>query len=264
MKEFKISKLILTEKDLIEYGILDDYSVLRSKLYRANDRIDCFLIQGGAFVIKGKAFLVMGVAGIDYLDSLSQSADVEGIIGNGNVLFISKDFKRVYSAHDKDELQKCYELEGSNIKAEFLTDVEIGHLIFLVRSFYNVDEYNDTKEKANNIIFESEELKTFAKEPIRFGGSLKARLRWKFIKTARIVHCARRPNLMQKECIFDSIENISKAIDNFDGSFLLVYTLWSQELCDVSGMKNTRKLSDTYNPTDPITLYFVDMAKRYL
>lgn len=262
MKEIKIDKLILTEKDLEDFGILDKYGSLRKQLYKANEQEDCILIQGAAFVIKGKAFLIMGVGGIDFLDSLAQFSEVDGIIGNGNTLFISNDFKNVYSAQTKEELAKCYELDGSRVKIKFLDDAPLAPLIFLLRSFHNPKEYNLAKEKIGNLIFE--EANTFAGSPVRFAGSLKSRLRGKLLATARVVHCARRPTIEKKECLFDSYEKVRETINNFKGSFSLVYTLWSQEMCDAVGMSKTRELSKTYNPIDPITPHLIRIAKDFI
>lgn len=262
MEEIQIKKLILNEEDLRDFGILDSYSSLRKQLYKSDKKENCILIQGAAFVVKGKAFLILGVGGIDFLDSLGQLEDVDGIIGNGNALFISKDFKMIYSAHTKEELVECYELEGSDVKINFLEEAPLANLIFLLRSFKNLEEYNNTKGKIKKIIFEEES--TFAGESIRFAGALKSRLRGKFLATARVVHCARRPTLKKKECLFDSYDNVKETINNFKGYFCLVYTLWSQEMCDAIGMENTRKLSKNYNPTDPITPYLVKIARQFI
>jgi len=262
MEEIKIEKLILKEDDLKNYGILDSYEPLRKQLHKADEREDCILIQGAAFVVKGKAFLTIGVGGIDFLDSLAQLNEVDGIIGNGNALFVSKDFKKIYSAHTNEELVKCYELEGFNSKIKFLDEASLAPLIFLLRSFPNLEEYDLTKEKVGKILFE--EANTFAAHPIRFAGSLKSRLRGKFLTTSRVVHCARRPTLKKKEYLFDSYEKIREVLTNFQGSFSLVYTLWSQEMCDAVGMLNTRKLSKGYNPTDTITPHLLKIAKDFL
>ncbi len=262
MEEIKISKLILTETDLKQYGIWNNYQEFRKQLYKAEERIDCILIQGAAFVVKGKAFLVIGVGGIDFLDSLSQLDEVDGIIGNGNALFLSRDFKNVYSAHSINELTKCYELEGSDVKIKFLESATLAPLIFLLRSLHTLDEYNATKKKIQEIVFES--ANTFSGEPVRYAGSLKSRLRGKFLATSRVVHCARRPTLMKKECLFDSYNDVRSTIDNFKGHFALIYTLWSQQMCDAVGMRNTRKLSKSYNPTDPITPHLLKMAKNFI
>lgn len=255
-------KLILTESNLKEFGIWDNYNPLRELLYKAEQRRDCVLIQGSAFVVEGQAFLIMGVGGIDFLDSLAQLDGVDGIIGNGNALFLSADFRNVYSAHTTEELVRCYELEGSNTKHKFLEGASIAPLIFLLRSMHSLDEYEATKKKAGELMFET--ANTFAGNPVRFAGSLKSRLRGKFLATARVVHCARRPTLEYKECLFCSYDKVRTAIDKYRGYFALVYTLWSQEMCDAVGMRNTRKLAESYNPTDPITPHLLKMAKNFL
>ena len=215
------------------------------------------------FGVKGKAFLILGVGGIDFLDSLAQLDEVEGIIGNGNALFISGDLKKVYSAHTNEELVKCYELENAPfyIKTKFLESAPLAPLIFILRSFKDLKEYKEAKEKVGKVLWETSN--TFSRTPIKFAGSLKSRLRGKFLSTCRVVHCARRPSLTKKECLFDSYEDVYKSINNFKGYFCLVYTLWSQEMCDAVGMGNTRKLSKTYNPTDPITPNLLNTAKDF-
>lgn len=261
MEDIKIKKLILTEEDLKQYDIWNNYDLLRSQLHKADERKDCVLIQGAAFVVKGKAFLVIGVGGIDFLDSIAQLDEVDGIIGIGNALFLSKDFKNIYSAHTSEELIKFYELEGSDVKINFLESAPVAPLIFLLRSLHNLNDYNKTKEKIGKIIFEA--ANTFSGHSVRFAGSLKSRLRNKFLATARVVHCARRPTLEKKEVLFDPYDNVRKVVDNFKGHFALVYTLWNQELCDAVGMGKTRQLSKTYNPTDPITPHLLKMTKIF-
>lgn len=262
MDHIRTDKLILTENDLNRYRVWDDYASLRAQLYKAEERKDCVLIQGAAFVVKGKAFLLMGVGGIDFLDSLAQLQEVDGIIGNGNSLFLSRDFRFAHSAHSPEELGDCYELERANSRMRFLESAEIGPLIFLLRSFRDFIEYSATKEKVGKILFEV--CNTYARPPMRFAGSMKSRLRSKFLATARVVHCARRPSLLRRECLFDSFDVVREAIDKYEGEFALVYTLWSQELCEAVGMKATRQLRRTYNPCDPITPYFVKIAKDVL
>lgn len=256
------SKLILRENDLQQLGILDDYNSLRSTLRMSSHRSDCFLIQGGAFVVQGKAFLLLGTGGIDFLDSLSQLDSVDGIIGNGNALFVSTDFTHVYSVVSRSELVECYELEGSSSAIEFIEDAPIAPLIFLVRSFRTMHECTATRKKLGRLLFDMNN--TFAGEPVKFSGSMKSRLRAKFLATARVVHCARRPTLTKKECLFDPVDRVCAAVNFFRGHFALVYTLWSDEMCDVIGMKLTRHLAESYNPTDPITPHFVRIAVRYI
>jgi len=258
MNGAQIKKYILKEEDLRYSNIWDDCESLRTELFNADQRKDCILIQGAAFVVQGRAFLMMGIGGIDFLDSLSQLDEVDGIIGNGNALFLSRDFKNVYSAHSNQELINCYEIEGYTAKVKFLYEAPLAPLIFLLRGFHSREDYDHTKIKIGNILFE--EINTYAGEPIRFAGSLKSRLRGKFISTARVVHCASRPSFMNKESLFDSQEDIHKCLDNFRGRFALVYTMWDQKLCDVVGMSNTRKTANTYNPTDPITPHLVRIS----
>lgn len=260
--DFKTDKLILKEDDLKQFGIWNHYKIYRSDLFNANKRVDCTIIQGSAFVMKGKAFLLMGVGGIDFLDSLSHLEEVDGIIGNGNALFLSKDFKYVYSAHSYDELIKCYELENYNGRIKFIEYAEVAPLIFILRSFPTIQEYEAAKIKAGKVVFEK--ANTFGRTPVKYSGPYKSRLRSKFIATARIVHCARRPTFLIKESLFDSYLDVRQTVDEYKGYFALIYTLWSQELCDVIGMKATRKLSEYYNPTDPITPFFIEIAKQFV
>lgn len=262
MEGNSIDKLILDENDLIRLGITHDYLRLRRVLYKSNERDDCILVQSAAFVSRGKAFLIMGVGGIDFLDALGRNRDVDGIIGNGNALFVSKDFRNTYSAHTSQELIECFELDGPGTKFKFLENAPIGPLIFLLRSFQTVDEYEEAKKKVNKIVFQSSS--TFAGEPTRFAGSLKSRLRGKFVATARVVHCARRPNLMRKECLFESRENVYQAINRFHGSFELVYTLWSQELCDAIGMRTTRLVPEFQTAMGSVAEFLVKTALESL
>lgn len=259
--ESEINNLILTYEDLKVRGIWDKYFLLRSKLYKANKRNDCIIVQGSAFVIYRKAFLLIGVGGIDFLDSLGNMKGVNGIIGNGNSIFISKDFKYIYSSNTTDELKRCYEFEEMSSNINFIESAELAPLIILIRSFRTDEEYDALyQSKYKDVLFQTENA--FAVNLLNFAGSYKARLRNKFIATSTVVHCARRPTLLDKECLFDSREEIKNAINQYNGNFLLVYTKWSQELCDAIGMNNTRKLSNSYNPTDPITKHLFKIANE--
>jgi hypothetical protein len=207
----------------------------------------------------------LGIGGIDFLDSLSQQDGVEGIIGTGNALFLARDFSRVYSAHSPEELLKCYEMEGAGVPIRFLEEAPTAPFIILTRALFDTVEYDRTLDKllsAEDLAFQAS--KTFARLPMRYAGSMKSRLRGKFIGTSRVVHCARRPTLMEKECLFDDIRDVRQVIDRFQGHFLLVYTMWDQQMCDAEGMANTRKLGQTYNPTDSITPHFLRIAQSYV
>ncbi len=260
MKEVITNKIILTENDKVIQDINMNYDLFRSELYKSDEREDCILIQGSAFVYNKQAYLLMGVGGIDFLDSIAHLKNIDGIIGNGNTLFIKKNFKYIYSAHNSEELNNCFELECSDKNIEFKKRAKIGNLIFLLRSFQNLNEYISTKKK-KNLFFE--ESNTFSSYPIHFSGSFKSRLRSKFISTSRVVHCSRRPSLLKKECLFDSYKEIYGAINLFKGSFVLIYTLWNQEMCDAVGMNNTRELTKSYNPTDSITPNFLKIIDYY-
>ncbi len=261
-KASRTNKLILTERDIEFQEVWKDYQFYRSQLFKSHERSNCVVLQGSAFVLRGKAFLLMGVGGIDFLDSLGALDCVDGIIGNGNVIFISKDFNNIYSAHTTKELYQCYEIEGGRNNIKFLELTSIAPLIFILRSFKNSSDYEKVKSKIGTIIFE--ESNTFSGDVIRFAGPKKSRLRAKFIKTARVVHCARRPGIMKKEYLFDSYEDIKNTIDLFNGCFSLVYTLWDQKMCDAIGMRETRKLSNSYNPTDPITPFLAQIAMQFI
>lgn len=258
-----VRKVLFDENDLKKMGIFARYDKLRSLLYKSDERRDCVLIQGAAFVVDGLAYLLMGVGGIDFLDSLARNVEVDGVIGIGNALFISKDFEFVYSAHSKEELIRGYELEGFEHadRYNFLYSAPIGSLIFLLRSFKTKEEFYRTKKKyEGQIVFDIED--TFARAPVKFSGSLRARLRSKFIKTARVVHCARRPTLQEKECLFDAEDQIKSAVNCFRGKFVLVYTLWNQVLCDVVGMRKTRALIETQKKIDAITPHFIQLIRK--
>lgn len=257
------SQLIYKEEDLVRLNIRQNYDLLRSQLYKADERDDCVLIQGAAFVVRGRAFPMLGVGGIDFLDSLAQNPEVDGIIGNGNVLFVARDFSHVYSAHTKEELASCYEYEiGEPTVAKFLDQAPMGSLIFLLRSFKDFNEYEAAKRKLGNVIFEV--VDTCSGNPIKFNNQ--SRLKWKFANTVRVVHCARRPSLESKEALFDSQETVIEALSYYHGHIAPVYTRWSQDLCDAVGMKNTRKLAvgGLRNPTDRITPHLLQMAQASL
>lgn len=263
MDTIKTNKFILTEQELHHHGVWDEYAQLRQQLYKADQRKDCILIQGAAFVIEGKAFLVVGVGGIHFLDSLAQMDGVDGVIGNSNTIFLSKDFSHVYSAHTPDELVERYQIFDNPKSITFIDGAPLVPLIFLLRSFYDQNEYNQTKEKMSKLLFEEEN--TFAGEPIRYAGKIKARLRKKFIDTCRIAHCTYRPILYKKECLFDSHIDVYEAINKFRGHFALLYSVWRQDISDAYGVSRVRKLAKgTYNPTDAISPHFLHMAKRFV
>ena len=257
------TQLIYKEEDLQRLNIRENYVSLRSQLYRSEERTNCALIQGAAFVVGGRAFPMLGVGGIDFLDSLAQMPEVDGIIGNGNALFVAKDFSGIYSAHNREELAKCYEYEmGHPVVNKFILEgIPMGSLIFLLRSVGTKEEYERIKAiKAP--VFEQDD--TFSSEPVPFNSHRwKNELRGKFLGTTRVVHCARRPTMEAKECLFDSREDVKAVVDNFQGHFALVYTKWSQLMCDAVGMENTRKLATDglRNPTDRITPHLLRMAK---
>jgi len=263
MNIIKTNKFILTEQELYRYGVWDEYIDLRQQLYKADQRKECVLIQAAAFVIEGKAFLVVGVGGIHFLDSLASMDGVDGVIGNSNTIFISKDFSHVYSAHTQDELVERYQIFDNPKSIKFIDEAPLAPLIFLLRSFYSQNEYNQTKKKISNMLFEEEN--TFAGEPIRYAGKVKARLRKKFIDTSRIAHCTYRPVLYAKECLFDSHDAVYKAINMFKGHFSLVYSMWRQDISDAYGVSRVRKLAKgTYNPTDAISPHFLHIARRFV
>lgn len=264
MKDYiKINEPTPTKNDLNQYNIWRDYNLLRKQLYKSDLRKDCIIIQGGAFVVGEQAFLLVGIGCIDLLDSLAQLNEVDGIIGNGNSIFISESFDHVYTAHSTKELIDCYEFEegDSSIKTKFLVDAPLAPLIFLVRAFHNKKQYESTKKKVKNIAFEV--LDTFAGPPVKYAGSLKSRLRGKFINTVRVVHCAQRPRIQRKECLFDSYDEVYNSVNKFKGHFSLVYTIWNQLMCEAFGMRNTRKLSTNYNPSDPITPHFLEIVENF-
>lgn len=254
-------KFMLTYKELSYLGIWNDYSQLRNRLYKANQRKNCILIQGQAFVVGGKAFLMVGVGGIHYLDSLAQMDEVDGIIGNGNSIFLSKDFSHIYSAHTPEELVERYQTD--HYKEKLLDGAPLAKIIFLQRTFYKQEEFDKLKKKAKTHLFEKDN--TFATNPIRFAGKIKARLRKKFIDTARIAHMTYRPVLYKKELLFDSGREVKSAMDSFRGIFCLLYSLWRQDISDGFGVGNVRKLArETYNPTDAITPHLLSVAKKFI
>lgn len=172
------------------------------------------------------------------------------------------------------ELSHCYEYEaGESTINKFLEETAMGPTVFLLRSLYNQIDYDETKNKVlrsqrgkEGLAFEVDN--TFAGKPVEFPERGGRRLVGKFLGTTRVVHCARRPSLEPKECLFDAEDVIKEALNNYRGKgrFALIYTMWNQVMCDAVGMGNTRKLaaSGFRNPVDNITPHLLTMAKSSL
>jgi hypothetical protein len=239
----------LREKDLTHIGVWDEKEELRKKLYKSSEREDHLLIQGGAFVYRGFAFMVLGVGAMDYLEPLSELQTIDGIVGTGNVLFMSRDFKRLYSALSEDETLKRYEIDETHHPFKWVEHAKVAPLVFLNRAFTDYSEFDAIKEKKKNkILYDLGH--TFFIEPQK----VNYRGREKLIKTLRVAHCIAHHTLNMKELIFDSLDDIGEAVKSYDGFIIKGYMKYSLELANSMTIKNNYKLGLKYN-IYPIVAY---------
>lgn len=257
-----ITKTPLTEQSLKQIGIWDRRENLRKKILGNKERGDSTLVQGGALIINDYTYLLLGMGTIDILETMSQFNDIEGIIGAGNALFISKDFKFVYSTLSEEETLKRYEIDKTHHPFKYRYSGKLAPLIILNRAFRSETEFIKTKEKkASEVIFDLGNC--FFTKPVRYAGSLKARLRAKFIKTAQTVHCATHPTLSEKEMIFDEFEKIKKLINNFKGYFMLGYVLWNEKFANSIGMQSNYTLDIKDNPIQIIGFVLIKLIQEF-
>lgn len=257
-----LKKCPISEKDLKEMEVWNNKEKQFKNLYLNSKRGDCVLIQGAGFSYKDHVFLTFGIGVINVLEAFSQFNEVEGIIGTGNTLFLSKDCGNVYSTLSEAETLKRYEIDKTKRKFKYQLEGKLAPLIILNRVFTNHKEFERTKEKkADEISFDLGD--TFFTEPVKFSGSLKSRLRSKFINTVRTVHCVHHRTLMEKELFFDSVEEIKKVIDNFKGYFILGYTYFSEIFANSIGMVANSGLKLKDNPSEIISFTILKLVEQF-
>lgn len=259
----KINKTPLIEKDLRQIGIWDKRESFKKQLFRGNKQRNSVLIQGGAFVVNNHAYLLLGMGTIDILETMSQFGDIEGIIGTGNALFISRNFKFVYSVLSEKETLKRYEINKTHHPFKYRYSSKVAPLIILNRAFKNETEFKEIKgRKANKIIFDLGSC--FFTKPTKYSGSIKARLRGKFIKTSTTVHCATHPTLLRREMVFDDPESIKNLINHFDGYFILGYMLWNEKFANSVGIKSNYSLDLKDNPSQIIGFVLIKLLENFI
>ena len=259
----RLTKCPLYEQDIIEMGLMGHKNAQRKLLYKSSERDNCMLIQGAGFLYKGRVYLTLGVGAINTLEAFSQFNEVESVVGTGNALFLSKDFKNAYSALSLDETIKRYEIDKTNRIFKYSEGGPIGPLIILNRVFCDYNEYLHTKNsKSANLAFDLGNM--FFVNPIKFGGSEKSRLRAKFVNAVRTVHCVHHPTVMEKELFFDSYEDIKNAINNFNGYFLKGYTYFSNTFAESIGMVANFKLKLLDNPSEIVSYTTLKLVEEFL
>lgn len=206
----------------------------------------CILIQAGGIVIGGKAFLITGTGTINILEAIAQYSDIDGIIGNGNALFIGKDFGQIYCTLTEEETFQCYESRETGRRMRYVYSAKLWPVVFLQRAFKDYEEYKRFREGQNNVwlINETE----FVKKPVNFRSRYRNRLRDKFAKTCQVVHCCHRPTMQRKEMLYDSSGEISEVVDKFSGKFILGYTFYNIDLEKILGFVNFVKWKN--NPSE--------------
>lgn len=259
----KINKTPLIERDLKQIGIWDRRENLRKQLFCSKKQRNSVLIQGGSFVLDNYAYLLLGMGTIDILETMSQFVDIKGIIGTGNALFVSKSFKFVYSALSREETLKRYEINKTHHPFKYRYSSKLAPLIILNRTFKNETEFKKAKtKKTNEIIFDLGSC--FFTNPVKYSGSMKARLRGKFIKVSTAIHCATHPSLLKKEMIFDDLEKIKDLINYFDGYFMLGYMLWNEKFANSVGIKSNYSLDLKDNPSEVIGFVLIKLIENFI
>lgn len=256
------NKTSLNADDLKQMGIWNIKEDLREELLNREKRNNCLIIQGGAFVVDNYAFLILGMGTIDILETLSQFNDIEGIIGTGNALFISRDFRFVYSPLSKEDTLKRYEINKTKHFFKYKYTAKLAPLIILNRAFKDKREfYNIKNKKINEITFDLGN--SFFIKSIKYSGTLKSRLRAKFIRTTTTVHCATHPTLAKKELVFDDVDKIKELINNFKGYFLLGYMLWNEKFANSVGMASNYNLDLETNPSQILGFTLLKLAQQF-
>ena len=231
-------------------------------LHFSSERDNCILIQGAGFKYNDYVFLTLGIGAINVLEAFSQFNEVQGVVGTGNALFLSKDCSNVYSALSEAETLKRYEIDKTKRKFKYNLGGKIAPLIILNRVFTNHKEFIKTKEKkADKISFDLGD--TFFTETIKFAGSLKSRLRAKFVNTVRTVHCVHHQTLMEKELFFNSSEEIKEVINNFKGYFILGYTYFSETFANSIGMVANSELKLKDNSSEIVSFTILKLVEQF-
>lgn len=252
----------IVEEDLKKLGIWDRREDLRAEFHRADEREDCALIQAGAFVVNGWAYLILGMSTIDIIETMSQFDEVDGVIGTGNSLFVSRDCRTVYTTLSEPDTRRRYEVHHTGNVLKYLYEGKVAPLIILNRTFRDKDEYLAVKRKKESKVI-VDIGSNFYVDPIRYSGNLKTRLRWKFVKTARTGHCVTNPTLTEKELLFDEQEPLVEVINNFKGSFVLGYMLWSDKFANSVGMISNYSLDLRDNPSEIIGFGLVKLVNEF-
>lgn len=252
----------ITEDDLKNIGIWQKADQLKSMFYQNDQRSDCTLIQGGAFVINGRAYLLLGMSTIDILETLSQHKEVEGVIGTGNSLYVSNSCDMVYSTLDETETITRYEVHKTGHPLKVLLKAKVAPLIILNRTFRDESLYAEIKQSKQLDIIVDLGSNCYT-APERFAGTRKARLRSKFVKTARTGHCVINPTLTEKELLFDREEKVTQLINGFNGSFGLGYMLWSELFANSVGMVSNYKLGLKDNPSEIIGYALIKYVEEF-
>ena len=258
----KLKKCPIGEKDLKDMGVWKNKEKQFKNLYLNSERNDCILIQGAGLSYKDHIFLTLGIGAINILEAFSQFDDVQGVIGTGNAFFLSKDCNKVYSALQEKETLKRYKIDKTKRKFKYQVEGKLAPLIILNRVFTNRKEFEKTKaKKADGVSFDLGD--TFFTEPVKFSGSLKSRLRSKFINTVRTVHCVHHRTLMEKELFFDSKEDVIKVIDKFEGYFMLGYTYFSETFANSIGMDANFKLDIKDNSSEIVSFTILKLVEQF-
>lgn len=258
----KLRKCPIGENDLKEMGILEHKDIQRKNLYLNSERNNCIMMQGAGFVFKERVVLTLGIGAINVLEAFSQFNDVEGVVGTGNVLFMSDDCKEAYSALNEEESRNRYEVNKTGRALKYALGAKLAPLIIINRVFAKHDEFIATKaRKSKEISFDLGN--TFFTEPIKYSGSIKARLRSKFIKTVQTVHCVHHPTLMEKELFFDDFESIKNVINKFNGYFILGYTYFSTTFAESIGMKANFELDIKDNSSEIVSYTILKLVEQF-
>jgi len=258
----RLLKCPIDENDLKEMGIWEYKEEQLNNLYLSSERKECILIQGAGFMYKGLVFLTLGIGAINVLEAFSQFDEIDGVVGTGNALFLSRDCKYVFSALSEQETSIRYEIDKTHRKFKYSEGGKLGPLIILNRVFTDKKEFNETKIKKNNdLAFDLGN--TFFTNPAKYSGSRKSRLRNKFINTVRTVHCVHHPTLMEKELFFDSFKDIEKTINNFSGYFMLGYTYFSETFASSIGMVANFQVDIKDNPSEITSFTILKLVQQF-
>jgi hypothetical protein len=252
----------INKKDLEELNILQNSDKIKKKFFRNKERGDSILIQGGAFVVGGYAYLVLGMSTIDILETMSEYKGVTGIIGTGNSLYISKDFKKVYATLSEEETIKRYEIDKTGSKLKYKYQAKLAPLIFLNRSVKDAVEFNEIRNRKKDSVL-IDLGSNFYLDTVKFSGSKKSRLKWKFVKAARTGRCVANPSLNKKELLFDDEEAVVNAISHFKGSFCLGYMKWTDEVANAVGLIQVKALDLKDNISGIIGFSLLKIAEDF-